>query len=423
MLESSKKILADSDNSVLSNMGGTKNRSPDYSRGIPVAKTLRDRYVYVNVQPTTKIGLFGPSGSGKTIAGKGIAARLNDKGRIIYNGGDVKNDFKSLDNKSGCSDKLIEKMGLAPNEEPHPIDKALFVPKFLVNDYERVPDYVEPFSFGFQDVSETDFQFLLGGGDLSGSQQATINNIMNQVDINDTDFDELLETIDSLEDANSQTRKSIKSRVKSLKSEQIISNRYRKNPVDDIEAGKAVSLGLKGWRNYQHGDLYKLEFYSALLLRNLKERATGLSSFDQNLVAMWAEIHKLASAGSDSLLKREIQDYIDMAGRQMNMPLIMDSQAPSQIPNSQSSGAYDFLGRLSHIFLGCDQNGRALGENEWKKVLKSANLLTRSNKKKWRKRIAKLDRYQFLYVNPGKHENPRDCPIVEFLAPIVAHPG
>jgi len=423
MLESSKKILADSENSVLREMGGSESRSPDYSQGVPVAKTTRDRYVYIDIQPTTKIGLFGPSGSGKTIAGKGIAARLYDKGRIIYNGGDVKNDFQSLDYEGGCSNDLVDKMGLAPNEEPHPIPKKLYVPKFLVNDYDRVPDYVEPFSFGFQDVSETDFRFLLGGGDLSGSQQATINNILNQLDIEDTGFDELLDVIDSLEDANAQTKKSIRSRVKSLRSDQIISNRYRKNPVDTLQSGKAVSLGLKGWRNYQHGDLYKLEFYSALLLRNLKERSTGLKPFDQDLVAMWAEIHKLAAAGSDSLLKREIQDYIDMAGRQMDMPLIMDSQAPSQIPNSQSSGAYDFLGRLSHVFLGCDQNGRPLGENEWSKVLKSANLLTRSNKKEWRQRISQLDRYQFLYVNPGKHSGPRDCPIVEFLAPIVPHPG
>lgn len=111
-----------------------------------------------------------------------------------------------------------------------------------------------------------------------------------------------------------------------------------------------------------------------------------------------------------------------MKQRQMDMPVILDSQAPSQIPNPSSNSQYNFLGKLSEVFLGCDQNGRPLGQSEWRKVLKSMNMLTRSNKADWRRRIKRLNKYEFLYVSPKRHDGPRDCPTVKSLAPLVSHP-
>lgn len=423
MLRSSERILNKSRNRRLNQVADDKVRDADYSRGIPVAKEKQSgRIIYLTFNSTTKIGVFGPSGSGKTIMGKAMASRLHQQGRRIYNGGDVKNDFQSLDYKGGVSEKLQRKMGLLQNEHPQPIPKKLFMPKFLTNDFDSVPSYAEPFTFGFQDISEDDLKFLLGEGDLSGEPQQVMTSVLNEVDLDSTSFDQLISRVESDEDANHGTVKTLKTRLKSLRSQEIISNRYRKDPLQYLDQDYAVSLGLKGWRNYRRGSMYMLEFYAARLLNNLKDRAEQ-NEIETPLIGMWAEFHKLAPAGEASLLKPVLQDLIDMAGRQADFPIIVDSQAPSQIPNSYVQGQYDFLGRLSAMFLGCDQNGRPLGENEWKKALKSVNMLNRSNKKHWRRRMNELDTYDFLFVHPGRHDGPYDCPVVRSLAPLVSHPG
>ena len=420
---STEWILSDSDSDAARAIVGREQIEPDYSKGVPVAREKKSgQIIYLKFNSTTKIGIFGPSGSGKTVMGKAIASRLHMQGRRIYNGGDVKNDFQSLDYEGGVSKQLREKMGLLKNEHPQPIPKKLFMPRFLVNDFSSSPSYVEPFTFGFQDISEDDLKYLLGEGDLSGEPQQVMTSILNNVELESTSFDELIGRVDSHPDANHGTKKALKTRLDSLRSQEIISNRFRKDPLQYLDQDYAVSLGLKGWRNYRRGSMYMLEFYAARLLNNLKDRAEA-DDIEVPLIGMWAEFHKLAPAGEKSLLKPVLQDLIDMAGRQADFPIIMDSQAPSQIPNSYVKGQYDFLGRLSAMFLGCDQNGRPLGENEWKKALKSVNMLTRSNKRHWRRRMNELDTYDFLFVHPGRHDGPYDCPVVRSLAPLVSHPG
>jgi len=51
-----------------------------------------------------------------------------------------------------------------------------------------------------------------------------------------------------------------------------------------------------------------------------------------------------------------------MKQRQMDMSIILDTQAPSQIPNPDSSSQYNFLGKLSSVFLGCDPEWAAAME-------------------------------------------------------------
>lgn len=422
MKKSSRNLLSDTSNPALEGLSSKAEEEVNYGNGVPVA---RDKHtgelINIRVTSTTAIGFFGPSGSGKTIFGKAIASRLHDKGRRIYNGADVKNDFQSLDNKPGVSKSLIRKMGLAGNEERHPIKKKLFMPRFLTKYYGTIPDYVEPFSLGFQDVSATDLKYLLGAGNLTGQTEAAMTNVLNQIDVSNTDFQELREVIEEQEVAPA-TIQSLKANLDKLENQEILSNRYRKDPLKYLNQGYAVSLGLENWRNYQRGDMYMLEFYAANLLDQLKGRRTD-GEIESSLVGMFAEFHKLCPAGEDSLMKPVVYDLFTQAQRQMDMPLVIDSQTPSQIPNSAVSGPYDFVGKLSHIFIGCDQNGRPLGANEWKKVLNSVNMLNRSNKEVWRQKIRSLDRYDFLYINPGSHSSPQDCPVVRSLAPLCSHPG
>lgn len=422
MRQSSVNLFESSENPNLKSMGGEHVESADYSNGIPVARVKKtDRVIRLDVNNTTKIGLFGPSGSGKTVFGKAIASRLYETGRVIFNGGDIKNDFQSLDYEGGVSKDLQDKMGLLEKEQPRAIPKKLYMPKFLTEHYDTIPSYVEPFTFGFQDLSEDDLQFVLAGGNLTGKPAKLLNRVLNDVDLDTATFDELLEKVDET-DANYGTKQSVMEEIKSAKADQLVGNRFREDPLKHLNDKTCISLGLEGWRNYSRGSMYKLELYSSVLLDQLKDRASN-GDIDVRLVALWPEFHKMCSAGQESLLKAVVEDWFNLAGRQMDMPAIIDSQAPSQIPNPDVNGPYNFLGKLSMAFLGCDRNGRPLGESEWKRVLRSMNMLTRSNKKLWRRKIKSLDRFDFLFVHPGLHDGPRDCPVVRSLAPLCSHPG
>lgn len=423
MRKSSKQIFSSSRNTSVRSLGGEDKQEADYSQGIPVAREKETgELVYIDFNSTTKVGLFGPSGSGKTIFAKAMVSRLHQQGRTIYNGGDVKNDFQSLDNEPGASKDLIEKMGLMKNEERQPIPKKLFMPKFLTNHYDHVPSYVEPFTFGFQDLSEEDLMFVLSGGDMDSKAADLLRRVLDKVDLESTSFDEVLQVIEEDENGHRSTKNALKRNIETAKQQELVSNRYRMDPLKFLDEGYAVSLGLEGWRNYSRGSMYKLEFYAAVLLDSLKDRASS-NDIETALVCLWPEFHKLCAAGSESLLKPVIEDWFNLAGRQMDMPALVDSQAPSQVPNAQVQGPYNFLGKLNHVFLGCDQNGRPIGESEWKRVLKSLNMLTRSNKGEWRSKMQSLDTYDFLYLNPGRHSRPSDCPVVRSLSPLCSHPG
>lgn len=422
LLSSTDRAFRKSSNSKINSMASHQQVDADYSNGVPFARVKRTgRVIKIDVSSTTKIGLFASSGSGKTIFAKAVASRLAETGRIPLNGADVKNDFESLNEP--VTKKIRDQLSFngfesfVDNESPSGIEREVFMPKFLTKHYDSVPTYVAPFTFGFQDISETDFKFLVGAGELTESQEVLLTNVLDSVELRNTSFDELRELVDRAE-ANHQVKQSVTNRLDSLESKEIISNRYREDPIDFLERGKAVSLGFENWRNYKHGELYKLEFYAALVLRRLKGRAQGM---DQDLLYMLPEAHKFAPAGQESLLKGELQDLMDMAGRQMDMPIFLDSQAPSQIPNARVTGPNNFLGRLNHILIGCDPEGGTLDKPEWKAALNATNLYNPHDPEPWRRRLNELEPYDFLYVNPSRHDGPRDCPIVRSLAPLCDH--
>ncbi|MFB6209609.1 MAG: hypothetical protein ABEJ56_05760 [Candidatus Nanohaloarchaea archaeon] len=421
-LESMDRVFGRSNNPAIRTLANQEDLDADYSNGIPVAKTKgTGDIVYIDFHNTTKVGLFGPSGSGKTIFGKAMVSRLSETGRVIYNGGDVKNDFQVLDKYGGVSKKLIDKMGLMANEEPTEIPKKLFVPKPVLEAWGKNPSYVTPFTLGFQDISETDFKFLVGEGDLTTAQDAVLSNVLNEISIKETSFDEL-RTLVEQKSESVQVEKSLRSKLNGLESNMVISNRYREDPVKFLDEGYAVALGLQGFSNFTNGGMYKLQFYVSVVFRNLMNRVMK-GDIDADLVGLWPEFHRMAPSGESSLLKQQVEEFFNMKQRQMDMPIVLDSQSPGQIPNPNiKSSQYNFLGKLTHVFLGCDRNGRELGEKDWKTVLKSMNMLNRSNVDEWRSRMASLEPFDFLYVNPGKHDRPRDCPVVRSLAPLVSHP-
>jgi uncharacterized protein YdcH (DUF465 family) len=326
-----------------------------------------------------------------------------------------------MDRYGGVSKELQNKMGLLDKEKPKEIPTKLFSPKPVLDAWGKNPSYVEPFTFGFQDLSKQDLNFVLGEGDLSSSQENILTEVYSNVDLNDASFEELIDEVDEVDDAHRQSQTALRATLKSLREEKIVSNEFRKDPLKHLNQGYSVALGLRGYSNFSNGGMYKVQFYASLMFRNLMNKVMD-GEIDQPLCGLWAEFHRLAPASENSLLKQQLEEFFNMKQRQMDMPIILDSQAPSQIPNPDSSSQYNFLGKLSSVFLGCDRNGRPLGSVEWSKVLKSMNMQTRSNKKEWRRRIRNLDSFEFLYVNPGIHDGPQDCPVVTSLAPLVAHP-
>jgi hypothetical protein len=402
-------------------VGAREDPDADYSTGIPVARRVETGdLLRLDVTDTTKIGLFGPSGSGKTIFGKAIASRLHTQGYKLYNGADVKHDFQSLDYQKGPSKKLIDQMGFAPHEQPQPIPKQLLMPRFMAENYETVPSYVEPFSFGFQDLSEQDLLFLLGEGNLDMNKKTVLRQMLDHVDIHSTSFGELREALDMM-DPQHGLKKVIDQRLDGLEQTGLISNRYRKDVVKYLQKGAALSLGMETWRQFQRGDMYMLQFYAGKVFEQVKEANLTENRLDGPFVGLFPEVHHFAPAGEDSQLTDELQELVTQSGRQMIFVLILDSQTPSQIPNPHTSDNADLLGNLNHVFMGCDPDGNALGRKEWSTVLKSMNMLAQNRYEPWRRKMQQLRPHDFLYVNP-RMQGPHECPVVRSLAPLVAHP-
>lgn len=418
--DSTQKIFRGSSNTATSSLVDEETMEADYSNGIPVAKYVnKNGFLYLDIDSTTRIGLFGSSGSGKTTGAKSIMVRERDRtGRELYNGADVGNEFQYLDYKGGASKELVEKMGLAPNENPHPVKKKIFMPKFLTEYYNRVPSYVEVFSLGFQDVEESDFKFLMSQG-LNQKQIQILELALDRVEFKSTSFSELEAVLDEL-DVHTQAVKPVKRQLRAVESKGIISNRFQKDVLGFLEDGYAVSLGLENSSKLGRSDLYKAEFYAAVMFRRLKERVLegGLS---EGKFVFFGEAHRFAPAGEDSLLKDEIEDLMTYSGRRIDAPLVLDSQRPSQIPNTDSGGSHNFLSELNYVFLGCDRHGKALAWSEAKSVLKSMNLTNRSNLEGWKKRMQGLEARNFLFVQPSM-SGPGDALEVEFLAPLVSNP-
>ncbi|WP_207587068.1 hypothetical protein [Halomontanus rarus] len=451
------RAFEQSDDPRLTQLTEPVDPDPDYSQGIPVARDRRtDELIYIQFDGETRVGFFAPSGKGKTTFGKALISRLYDAGFKIFNGGDIKNDFQSLDYKGGASSSLIKRMGLADYEQPHRIPKKIFMPKFMVDAYEgKVPSYVEPFTLGFQDLSWTDLQFLLQPD--SQAQKRTVKKLARQVTMErlaDTDreihgFALLRQKIMEMELGKNLERVMLDT-IDVLEAEQIVGNQHREDPLQylneigcpecfttefqstydnlwtctnedcDWKGEKenrvsfAISLGLERWREFRHGDMHKIQFYAAVLLRQLKERAKA-GQITPPILGFWDEAHLLLPATGESLMTGPMQDLVDVAARQIEMPIVLSSQQPNKIPHSDDA---DILAELNHLFLGFD-----LDKKHWKAALDSMSLYRHYDADKWRRKMNRLKKYDFLYVSPEHHDSVTDCPIVRSLAPLCSHPG
>ncbi|WP_276273561.1 hypothetical protein [Haloarcula litorea] len=394
---------------------------------------------------TTRILLVAPTGRGKTVAGKRIVSTAYDDGWTPIHFSDVKNDFQSISYAGGASKQMIETMGLVEGEEPHAIPRKLFQPKFLVEDYQNgKPSYIEQFTLGFEDITKSDLMFLLDFN--SEPQKQVFDNLLGDLNIEDENFTSLKAKLDNVEiDYADNLKGPIKRTLNSLENSKILASHLRKNPFNYIECWEChdcgeyvwkedkgehelknheleekravVSLSLKHYDNYTYGDEEKFQFYVAVLMRNfIKEVRRG--NIEGPFILYGDEFHEVAGRDTGDLVKRYFQKILDIAGRQADVATILSTQRPSKLPYPQSSDPYDFVGDTTHMFI-----GEGLNPVDWRKALNSTNLYGQGDKEKWRKKINDLNQYEFLYVNPEKHDGVEDCPVVQFYSPLVRHTG
>ncbi|WP_226005953.1 ATP-binding protein [Natrinema salinisoli] len=390
--------------------GDTQSEPPDYNQRVPIG---RDKHtgelVEYDVADHDRIGIFGTTGAGKTTLAKAILSRLFKGGVKVLHASDIKNDFHDIDNEPGVSKELIDEAGFAPGEQRTPIPVELFMPRFLYNEYPNNPPYyLTPFTLGFQDISDADLKYLIPTN--STRQKVVLNNVLDAVPPKARSFPHLKQVIDEQEEAPKNVRRALKSNLRSLKQEQILSTRYQKDPLEKLDE-QVVVLALENWDRYKRQGLELVEIYVALTLRRLKEQLRD-GDLEGPVMVFADEAHAFCPAGDDSISKREFVDLVDL-GRAYKVPMMFASQHPAQIPNEENSDRYDVLGSINHFFLAPN-----LPEKDWKQCLKASGLWRQyGNRDIWRDRFASMDQYEFMYLNKerGTHQ------VVQPLAPLCAH--
>jgi len=394
---------------------------PDYEKEIPFGRKVNTgEIVSISIAEDDRIGIFGDSGSGKTTLAKTIMSRYWLGGAKIVHMTDIKHDFADIDNRlgtdnEGVSKKLIrDSEGLVEGEEPYSVPKEMFMPKALYDaypEYKNPPYFVTPFTLSFDQVSTDDFKSMLN---LSDSQEASLNNILDNIPSDQLSLNAILEQVDMI-DGSKQMVNSLRQSLNSIKSENVISERFYKDPLEPLEdSDTVISIGLENWDEFRYSGSEKIEMFLTVILRELRKKIRQ-RDISTPVVVFIDEAHSFLPSGRKSLFKQPVADLLNVWARANGMIPILSSQAPSQLPNPDDRrDMQDLVGKLNHLLLAPN-----LAEKDWKSVLKSTNLYSQHNLDKWRKRFRRMNQYQFLYIN-GKNDN--WC-IVNPFAPLWPHTG
>lgn len=388
---------------------------PEYSGGeIPIGEDAETgEEITLRIEDDTRIGLFGESGSGKTTLAKTILSRLWKGGWKIFHAADIKHDFHDIDNKGGASQHLINvTAGLSPGEEPESVPKEMYQPKFLYDEYgdhETKPSFVTPFTLGFEDISKQEFIALVSPS--STKQEQLLTQALEDVPRQDWSFSTIRRVIEEAE-ANQQLKQSLLGSIDSVESEGILSNRYRRAPLEDMQ-DKVVSLGLENWDRFRYSGKENLEMYIAFFLRKLKDKIRN-RDLSPPAVLFIDEAHAFLPADGKSLVKQEAVDYVDVFSRSNRVIPVVSSQKPSQLPNPENrKDDRDIVGALNVFFLAPN-----LADREWKTVLKATNLYrSHGNMDRYRRMFQEMDKYQWLMIQNDRIRK------LDPYAPLWAHTG
>ncbi|MFB1064821.1 helicase HerA domain-containing protein [Natrinema sp. H-ect4] len=396
---------------------------------------------------TARIGVFGDSGSGKTLGCKSILSRIYDDGWNIMHFSDVKHDFSDVSHENAAAKEMVETLGLAEGEEPHPVPKKIFQPRFLYDEYnDGKPSYVEPFSLGFKDVSEADFKSLFTS--TSQAQERALNNLLARIDLEEQNYKKLKQELDNLElrnDSGDMLEGAIKDSIDEMQNEKLVSSQFRKDLFRYSEAWRChdcnefvypgekkehqdheleqmptvLVLGLEKYREYFPEESHKFQFYVSAVLDNFID-ARKKKQIGKPYIAFFDEAHYVIPRDEDSPAKAKVDSLVNVTGRDNDVGLMISTQKPSQIPMPDKTSRFDITGNLKDIFV-----AENLNADEWGDLLNTFNFYNSSHRQKWKDRINSMNEKQFLYIDARGNANvegPEDCPVVEFLSPLWKHP-
>lgn len=424
--DSTKALFARSENKEIRKRAGfSTDKSPDYygdsSEEVPVAKFKNQPgYLFMDLTSTSVIGMFGGSGAGKTTADVSILGRAFKQGRIPINFADTDLQFTNFDNNGGVSKKLKDQMGFYEGEERFEIEQKTLMPKYLYNKLEKKPTNVEVFTLGFSDINESEVKFLLGQG-LDTNQKESLQTVLNNVGFNSLSdsarpFDLLRDALEESETIHHSVKNKLKRNIDNLDDGELISNRYRKDITGFVKKGMGFSMGLKNFQfKLDESEYYKMEFYAKRIFTLIiKEKLEG--DLDRPLFGVLPEAHHLMPRGGDSILADILKRNFTFYKRRTDFPFILDSQEPSNLPS-------DIMRELNHVFIGCDEHGKPLDKNEFKKILDAMSVVANPQRdnSRWISRLQELNHREFLYIN-GSMSDPSEGVVVEFLAPPVSNP-
>lgn len=374
----------------------------------------------------TRFGIFGPTGCGKTTVIKRIAGIAYQNGFTVAHAADVKNDFQDVNGYNGVPKAYIDELGLMPGEEPFEMPRTLAIPNFMARKhYSRaVSQYGTKFAWGFQDISEDDFKYLLG--DLTGPQRDNLELVLDDIDfdksrdeLGDSHWDAILRLTDEYVSGQSSLKRKLKSRRK----QGLVDDAMRKDVLKDLDKDEkgCVSLGLKYYSKYRNGGMQKLRFYSSIFQRNLASKIeSGDIDIGNGLILVNDEFHIMDDAKNDMTFNREFDNILKIAGRQADISTVIASQRPGQVSHPDSGNSYDFLSDLTDAVL--FRGKQRVSENDWKTVLRAMGIYRgQSDLEFCRELFGSLDRFQGVYVSSEKHERPEDLQVVRGLAPPVHH--
>lgn len=397
----------------------------DYSDGVPVAQDVNTgEIVRVSPDAKTRMGVFGESGSTKTILSKAFAFRLLDEGYDkwkIFHTSDIKNDFQKVNKKGGASKSLQDfTSGLRPGEEPASVERILAIPHILTDYYDSYPSsYSTVFTLKLSDLTEKELKYLLRYKEWSSqAAQDVFDSILRSYDLDEDDV-----TLRDLQDDAERRRQwFLKRKLEKLRSSGMINPRVKRSMqdvVDKFEEYDVLSLGLKWYRKIP---ARHYRFYSAKMIRMIKEKKIN-GDLEAKLLNMKDEAHKLIPKNEESKVAKEIQEYYDVTGRQLDIPTLLSSQRPSQVPHKDTDDDMDFLSQMTDVFI---MKGRKnLSDSDWKEVLHAMEVYDKTGGKKltaWKNKMDSLKQHQGLYIN-WRHKGPGDCPVIRSLSPTVAHPN
>jgi hypothetical protein len=280
----------------------------------------------------------------------------------------------------------------------------------------------------------------------SDAQEQALNNLVARLDLEDETFGEILSELDDLEmdySGAEALKGALKRAIESLDNDDILGSRLRKDPFRHVqswrchtcdeyvfpdEEGKhqghnleerraVLSLGLENYDRYTPDEKEKYQFYVAVMMDNFIQ-ALRQDRIQGPYVVFTDEYHEIVPRDEESPVKDKYQRILDVSGRQNDIATLISTQRPSQIPMPGGKSRFDFIGDLDHIFI-----SKNLNAEEWSKALNAFNFYNSSHRQRWKDKISSMDSFQFLYVNPNKHDSVEDCPVVEFLSPKWSHTG